>query len=119
MRSSLRPCGGHPGSRVVVIGAGVIGLTTALTLRRKGFPVTLVADRFAPRVTSIVAGALWEWPPAVCGRHENEASLARAKDWCQVSYAAFAELSRDSTTGVFLRPVTLSSLHVRLSLSQK
>ncbi len=42
--------------RVLVIGAGISGLTSALCLIRKGFEVTLVADRLAPRVTSVVAG---------------------------------------------------------------
>ena len=91
---------------MLVIGAGVIGLTTALCLRRSGFAVTVIADRFAPRVTSVVAGALWEWPPAVCGHHNDLVSLARSKAWCQTSYAIFAELAGDPATGVFLRPVT-------------
>src|SRR2546430_7094626 len=99
----------HPrragGKRILVIGAGVSGLTSALCLRRKGFEVTVVADRFAPRVTSVVAGALWEWPPAVCGHHQDQISLARSKSWCQTSYEIFAELAHDPTTGVFLRPV--------------
>ena len=94
------------GIGVLVIGAGVIGLTTALCLRRRGFEVTVVADRFAPKVTSVVAGALWEWPPAVCGHHSDLVSLARTKVWCQTSYAIFAELADDPATGVFLRPVT-------------
>lgn len=106
MRSNIYLRGEKPERGVVVIGAGVSGLTTALTLRRKGFPVTVVAEQFAPSVTSVVAGALWEWPPAVCGRHKDEASLERAKNWCAVSYAAFAELARNPATGVFLRPVT-------------
>lgn len=50
---------------ILVIGAGVSGLTTAICLREAGFSVVIVADRFAPDLTSIVAGALWEWPPAV------------------------------------------------------
>jgi D-amino-acid oxidase len=94
------------GRSVVVIGAGVSGLTSALTLRRKGFGVTIVADQFAPRITSVVAGALWEWPPAVCGRHRDEGCLARVKDWCATSYQVFAELAADRRTGVFFRPVT-------------
>ena len=92
--------------RVLVIGAGVIGLTSALCLRRRGFQVTVVADEFAPRVTSVVAGALWEWPPAVCGHHTDEVSLARSKDWCQTSYSIFETLSLNPATGVFFRPVT-------------
>jgi D-amino-acid oxidase len=94
------------GRGVLVIGAGVSGLTSALCLRRRGFEVTVVADRFAPQVTSVVAGALWEWPPAVCGHHHNQISLARSKGWCETSYEIFAVLARDPGTGVFLRPVT-------------
>lgn len=91
---------------IVVVGAGVSGLTSALCLKRRGFAVTVVAERFAPQVTSVVAGALWEWPPAVCGYHQDPGSLARSKGWAATSYACFAELARDPATGVFLRPVT-------------
>ena len=80
---------------MLVIGAGASGLTTALCLARRGFQVTIVADRFAPRVTSVVAGALWEWPPAVCGYHNDQLSLARSKVWCEISYGIFADLSTD------------------------
>ena len=90
---------------MLVIGAGVSGLTSALCLSRRGFDVTVVADRFAPRVTSVVAGALWEWPPAVCGRHRDAASLTRSKAWCETSYKMFAELAGNPETGVFMRPV--------------
>ncbi len=70
------PPGRRPGpGGVLVIGAGVSGLTSALCLRRRGFEVTVIADRFAPQVTSVVAGALWEWPPAVCGHHHDEVAL--------------------------------------------
>ncbi len=104
-QSRNRP-GGGAGRGVLVVGAGVSGLTTALCLRRRGFPVTVVADRFAPRVTSVVAGALWEWPPAVCGHHQDQFSLARSKAWCETSYAVFSDLAADRETGVFLRPAT-------------
>jgi D-amino-acid oxidase len=90
----------------VVIGAGVSGLTSALCLRRRRFEVIVLADRFAPRVTSVVAGALWEWPPAVCGHRPDEAALANAKRWCARSYGIFTELAHDACTGVYLRPVT-------------
>lgn len=94
------------GRRVLVLGAGVSGLTTALCLRRAGYAVTVAADRFAPRVTSVVAGALWEWPPAVCGHHRDPDSLARSKSWAETSYRLFADLAADSRTGVYVRPVT-------------
>src|SRR5437763_1608548 len=96
----------HASHRVLVLGAGVSGLTSALCLRRRGFEVTVAADRFAPEVTSVVAGALWEWPPAVCGQHNDLVSLERSKAWCNSSYEVFAELARNPATGVHLRPVT-------------
>jgi len=89
--------------RVVVIGAGVIGLTTALCLRRRGRDVTLIADRFAPNVTSVVAGALWEMPPAVCG---HQPDLARARAWATACYRVFEDLAANPATGAFVRPVT-------------
>jgi len=91
--------------QVLVIGAGVSGLTTALSLARAGFRVKVVAEELAPLVTSVVAGALWEWPPAVCGQHHNPSSLERSKQWCKTSYDVFAKLSVMSNTGVYLRPV--------------
>lgn len=97
-----------PGLRVLVIGAGVVGLTTALRLRDGGYQVTVVADRFSPDLTSVVAGALWEWPPAVCGRHGDPRSLERSKSWCLASYRRFKELAAafgEEATGVHLRQV--------------
>ena len=91
-------------ARVLVIGAGVIGLTTALRVRQRGYGVTVVADRFAPDLTSVVAGALWEWPPAVCGHHRDTRSLERSRDWCRRSYDIFCSLACDPGTGVFVRP---------------
>jgi D-amino-acid oxidase len=88
---------------ILLIGAGVSGLTTALALRRAGFGVTIVAEQFAPHVTSVVAGALWEWPPAVCGTLDDSEALARSKRWAASSYQHFEELARDPATGVWMR----------------
>ncbi|MGW0629394.1 FAD-dependent oxidoreductase [Streptomyces sp. NPDC002758] len=46
---------------VIVVGGGVIGLTTALVLARSGRRVRVWAREPAERTTSAVAGALW-WP---------------------------------------------------------
>lgn len=81
----------------------LLNLTTALCLKEKGFEVTVVAENFAPQVTSVVAGALWEWPPAVCGYHPDERSLERSKEWCITSYDIFSKLSEKQDTGVFMR----------------
>ena len=96
------------GTRILVLGAGAIGLSTALVLRRRGWAVTILAERFAPRVTSSVAGALWEWPPGVCGKHVD---LERARRWAADSLRHFTELATDAAAGVHLRPVTFYFRH--------
>ena len=90
--------------RVVVIGAGVVGLTVALETRKRGYEVVIVADRLAPEITSVIAGALWEWPPAVCGHHRDPTSLERSKQWAGISYERFGDLALDPRTGVHVRP---------------
>lgn len=102
MHESVRDRAGPP-VPVLVIGAGVSGLTTALCLQREGHTVTIVAEKFAPGITSVVAGALWEWPPAICGHFQDSAGLARAKVWSGISYGVFAELANNPQTGVFMR----------------
>ncbi|ACR32717.1 FAD-dependent oxidoreductase [Burkholderia glumae] len=91
--------------RALVIGAGVAGQTTALCLHERGIHVTVVGEKFAPNITSVVAGALWEWPPAVCGYHHDEISLERSKQWCMASFRKFEALAADPATGVYIRPV--------------
>jgi glycine/D-amino acid oxidase-like deaminating enzyme len=44
---------------VAVLGGGVMGLTSALILARRGHAVTVYADVMHPNTTSNVAGALW------------------------------------------------------------
>src|SRR5829696_3194184 len=44
---------------VAVIGSGVVGLSTARVLQRRGKAVTLYARELPPETTSNVAGALW------------------------------------------------------------
>ena len=102
----------RPGNaHVLVIGAGVTGLTTALVLARRGRQVTVVADRFTPDVVSTVAGALWELPPSVCGRHHDESALNHAAGWAMTSYQAFARLAANPRTGVFVRPAVFYFRH--------
>jgi D-amino-acid oxidase len=45
--------------RVTVVGAGIIGLTTALTLEEHGHDVHVVAAATGPATTSAIAGAIW------------------------------------------------------------
>ena len=99
--------------KALVIGAGVSGLTTALCLQRNGFQVTVVAQKFAPEITSVVAAALWQWPPPALGEDsEDKNSLSKAKKWCMTSYDYFAHLADSPETGVFLRPVVVYFKHL-------
>jgi glycine/D-amino acid oxidase-like deaminating enzyme len=47
--------GGHQGP-VAVIGAGVMGLTTARLVQEAGFPVTIYTEALTPHTTSNIAG---------------------------------------------------------------
>ncbi|RIJ32619.1 FAD-dependent oxidoreductase [Henriciella mobilis] len=47
------------GGPIAVLGAGVMGLTTALILARRGHAVTVYAEHLPPHTTSNIAGVLW------------------------------------------------------------
>lgn len=49
----------HGERRAAVLGAGVVGLTTARMLQRRGFAVTVYTDRVPPDVTSNWSLAAW------------------------------------------------------------
>ncbi|KAI9375882.1 hypothetical protein BJX61DRAFT_531232 [Aspergillus egyptiacus] len=77
--------------RILVAGGGVTGLITSWALLDKGYHVTILSKEWASygreqRLTSQIAGALWEFPPAVCGQHTDAISLANSKRWCMVAY---------------------------------
>ncbi|KKK15032.1 hypothetical protein ARAM_004652 [Aspergillus rambellii] len=102
-------------AHILVIGAGVIGLTTAWALLDNGYRVTVVSKEWAsfnqqPRLTSQIAGALWEYPPAVCGQHTDVVSLTKSKRWCMVSYHIFSALANPpslaSAVGIRMKPAT-------------
>lgn len=92
-------------SKILIIGAGVTGLTTAYCLAKENYEVIVISKDFSPNITSNVAGALWEWPPAVCGYHSDLVSLERSKEWCMTSYDQFYDLALRKETGVYIRNV--------------
>jgi D-amino-acid oxidase len=119
---------------VVIIGGGITGLTTALELLQRNYKVTVVAERYRNqenRITSQIAGALWEWPPAVCGRHTDPLSLERSKKWCMVGYEKFKKMAADpdlsAAAGVkmrlakffFVEPVFSSIEQVSLAVNRQ
>jgi D-amino-acid oxidase len=84
------------GMRVRVIGAGIVGLATALRLREAGHTVDVVAAEVGEQTTSAVAAAIW-YPY----RALPEAEVTR---WAALGYQALRALSADPATGVDLRP---------------
>jgi D-amino-acid oxidase len=79
-------------SRVVVVGAGVIGLTCAVRLAEAGHRVDLVARDLPLETTSAVAAAIW-YPYRA---HPQDLVTA----WSATSYAEFAMLASEPDTGI-------------------
>ncbi|AIV32920.1 MULTISPECIES: FAD-dependent oxidoreductase [unclassified Streptomyces] len=78
---------------VVVVGGGVIGLTTAVVLAERGRRVRLWTREPVERTTSVVAGGLW-WPYRI-------EPVALAQSWALRSLDVYEELSaRPEETGV-------------------
>jgi D-amino-acid oxidase len=94
-------------SRITVIGAGVIGLTTAHELAVAGHQVT-VADS-ADAAVSPVAAALW-FPYAVSNSPEVLTSA-------RVAYDRLVDISRDPASGIRLRSGTVLSRQAAPDLS--
>ncbi|KAK3810853.1 MAG: FAD dependent oxidoreductase [Benniella sp.] len=84
---------------ILILGAGVSGLMTAWMLLDKGYRVTIIAEDWAwskdfdkSRMTSQIAGALWEYPPGGCGLTEIEsagdgwAGIDHYREWATHSF---------------------------------
>jgi D-amino-acid oxidase len=80
---------------IVVIGAGVSGLTCAVRLLEQGHHVEVWASERSPNTTSDVAAATW-YP--LRGERDD-----RTDRWLPVSLERFTALSRDLDSGVVLR----------------
>ncbi|MDT5146400.1 MAG: D-amino-acid oxidase, partial [Mycobacterium sp.] len=81
--------------QVVVVGAGVSGLTSALCLAEAGWPVRVWAAAMPLQTTSAVAGAVWA-PP--------RPGSPKTLDWSAYSLRIFRELAGNPVTGVRMAP---------------
>jgi D-amino-acid oxidase len=81
--------------RVVVVGAGVVGLSCALRLLEAGHRVDVLARDLPLETTSSVAAALW-YPYLALPQD-------RVTAWGRATYAAFARLADTEGSGVALR----------------
>jgi len=80
---------------VLVLGAGVIGLTTAITLAESGLRVGVRTASPPGATTSVAAGAVWG--PVTCGPAQ------RVRGWARTGLAVFRELEADPATGIVTR----------------
>lgn len=81
---------------VLVVGAGVSGLTTAVCLAEAGRQVLVRAAEPPRRTTSMIAGAMW-------GPSFLE-PMARTSVWTRRSLQDFRELADDPASGVRMAP---------------
>ena len=84
--------------RVVVVGAGVLGLSCALRLLEAGHRVDVLARDLPRETTSAVAAALWY--PFLAGPQD------RVLGWARETYADLAALAERPGSGVVLRAGT-------------
>ncbi len=78
--------------QITVVGAGVIGLTTAHALEEDGHDVRVVAAAIGPRTTSDVAGAVWF--PYRCGPPGKVAL------WASITRSWLERLASDRDAGI-------------------
>ena len=76
----------------VVVGAGVVGLTTAISLAEAGLSTRVVTAEPPPAATSAAAGAIWG--PVRCGPPE------RCLAWAVTGLEVLSGLAGDPDTGV-------------------
>ncbi len=99
---------GAPVQSACVVGAGVIGLTTALLLAELGLRVRIVSDKFTPNTTSDVAGA--QWSPSLVDSGGEADSQERFNRIIVESFRRFSTLDPDRY-GIRHRPNYVEADH--------
>jgi D-amino-acid oxidase len=84
--------------RVTVVGAGVVGLTTAVTLEERGHDVRVIAHAQGDATTSAVAGAVW-FPYRVGPRAKVTTWAARTRVWLEHLMRDAPDAGVDRLTG--------------------
>ncbi|MEP7142087.1 MAG: FAD-dependent oxidoreductase [Ferruginibacter sp.] len=80
---------------IIIIGAGISGMSTAYLLTGKGHRITICAAAFSPDITSSRAAAFW-FPYHV--RNDK-----RGISWCNTSYQYYKSFAEQPETGISLR----------------
>lgn len=96
----LERSGAGDGRRAAVLGCGVVGLSTARLLQRRGFDVTIYARDLPPNTTSDLAGASW-YPSFVAEEsHLTPAFRTQLERAGRLSHREFQTLVGDPRYGV-------------------
>jgi glycine/D-amino acid oxidase-like deaminating enzyme len=82
-------------NRFAVLGSGVMGLSVARLLQRRGGTVTIYAKDLPPHTTSNVAGGLWYPSSSYNSQKVSAAFLEQFRLACRISNRAFQELVGD------------------------
>ena len=85
-------------ARVIVVGAGVVGLSCAVRLLEDGHQVDILARDLPLETTSAVPAALW-YP-------YRAYPFEQVTEWSRTSYREFQRLAEDERTGIVLRKGT-------------
>lgn len=88
----MPPSSTHRPADAVVVGCGIIGLTSALRLQEAGWTVRIVARDLPPWTTSNKAAAIWE-------PYQVEPQ-GKVDGWAAVSYGVYVEAYGDPLSGV-------------------
>ncbi len=78
---------------IIVIGSGVIGLSSARCLQIAGFSVRILTREMPLETTSVAAGAVWS----------GSALSGRSRDWAAASLRHFLPLTEQPGSGVILQ----------------
>jgi len=76
----------------LIVGAGVVGLTTAISLAEAGLATRVQAAAPAGQTTSITAGAIWG--PVRCGPPD------KCREWARVGLEVLSELAADPSAAI-------------------
>jgi len=76
----------------IVVGAGVIGLTTAISLAEAGLTTRVVTAAVGSDTTSVAAGAVWG--PVLCGPPDQ------AREWARTGLEVLSALTVEPAAGV-------------------
>jgi len=99
---------GHRGG-VAVLGAGVMGLTTARLVQEAGFPVTIYTARLPPETTSNIAGGQWFPSSVVDSRRITPAFSAQLIAAARYAYRRYQILVGEEYGVRWMRNYSLSS----------